>query len=359
MLEIANKFSLEGNLVSVKNYANGLVNKTFLVETTKRKYILQRINSYVFKNPLKVMNNIELITTQLCKRRIPSLQIIYTKDEKNVYYDKSDSSYYRMYNFLDTMENMTERSNYVNLEVGKAIGEFQSILSKCDTSNLVETIKDFHNTPLRLKHLERSFISLDNSSKRKQKSSPLYYYIIKEKEKISQIQQKIDKGKIPLRIAHNDTKLSNIMFDKMTKKACALVDLDTVMPGTVLFDYGDAVRTSASTVAETSTDLGLIDIDEKKFCSLTIGYLSKMYNVLSDEELDSLYNAVETIILECSMRFLTDYLENDNYFKIDYPEQNYDRALNQLTLYGKCLMKEEKLKKMTKVILNRFLENAK
>ncbi len=352
MLEIASKFNLEGNPLVVKNYANGLVNKTYLVETTKDKYILQRINNYVFKNPLKVMNNIELITRQLKEKNIPTLSIVYTKDLKNIYYDKSDNSYYRMYTFLNTMENVNEKNYHVNLEVGKAIGEFQSILVTCDTTSLDETIRDFHNTPLRLKRLEEVFQGLNNSNLRKQKSTSIYNYLLSQQAKISSIQHKIDNGIIPIRIAHNDTKLSNIMFDKTTKKALALVDLDTVMPGTVLFDYADAVRTTSSTVNETETDLSKIELDSSKFVALTIGYLSKMHNVLNQEELNSLFDAVETIILECSIRFLTDYLENDCYFKIDYPEQNYDRAINQLTLYLKCLDKETKFQKLVKLIIN-------
>lgn len=354
MLEIASKFNLEGSPLVVKNYANGLVNKTYLVETTKHKYILQRINNYVFKNPLKVMNNIELITRQLKEKNIPTLSIVYTKDLKNIYYDKSDNSYYRMYNFLNTMENVNDKSCQINLEVGKAIGEFQSILATCDTTNLNETIRDFHNTPLRLDRLEEVFQTLDSTNIRKQKSSKIYYYLISQREKISFIQHKIDKGIIPIRIAHNDTKLSNIMFDKNTKKALALVDLDTVMPGTVLFDYADAIRTTSSTVHETEKDLSKVDLDSSKFVALTVGYLSKMHTVLNQAELNSLFDAVETIILECSIRFLTDYLENDSYFKIDYFEQNYDRAINQLTLYMKCLDKETKFQELVKLIIKRL-----
>ena len=252
------------------------------------------------------------------------------------------------------MENVNDKSYQINLEVGKAIGEFQSILATCDTTNLNETIRDFHNTPLRLDRLEEVFQTLDSTNIRKQKSSKIYYYLISQREKISFIQHKIDKGIIPIRIAHNDTKLSNIMFDKNTKKALALVDLDTVMPGTVLFDYADAIRTTSSTVHETEKDLSKVDLDSSKFVALTVGYLSKMHNVLNQAELNSLFDAVETIILECSIRFLTDYLENDSYFKIDYFEQNYDRAINQLTLYMKCLDKETKFQELVKLIIKRL-----
>ncbi len=356
MLEIVDKFNLEGNPLIVKNYANGLVNKTYLVETTKHKYILQRINNYVFKNPLKVMNNIELITRQLKEKNIPTLSIVYTKDSKNIYYDKSDNSYYRMYKFLTTMENVVDKTSHVNLEVGKAIGEFQSILATCDTTNLDETIINFHNTPLRLRRLKEVYTRLDSSNSRKQKSALIYHFLISQVDIISVIQQKIDKGLIPIRIAHNDTKLSNIMFDKNTKKALALVDLDTVMPGTALFDYADAVRTTASTACEAEKELSKVDIDDAKFVALTIGYLSKMHNVLNHEELDCLFVSVETIIMECCIRFLTDYLENDTYFKIDYDEQNYDRAINQLTLYTRCLNKKEKYEKLIKLIIKRLYQ---
>lgn len=354
MMDIVNNFKIDGKPVKLEKFKNGLINKTFLVKTTKCKYILQKINEYVFKNPFIVMDNIDLITSQLQNRNIKTLNIIRTTDNKNIYFDEETTSYYRMYDFLNEMENINEKNYYTSLEVGKAIGKFQNNLSRCETYNLKETIKDFHNTPKRLDYLTKVYQSLPNNNIRKLKSKNLYDYIIGNKDKITKIQEQIDMGIIPIRIAHNDTKLNNVMFDKKTSKAVAMIDLDTVMPGTILFDFGDAVRTTASVVDEDEQNFDLIEFDDKLFSSLVTGYLSQMYDVLTIDEVNNLICAVETIIMECAIRFLTDYLENDIYFKIEYDEHNFVRATNQVILFTKCVKKEKKWENIINILMNKF-----
>ncbi len=353
-MEIVNNFNIVGQINKIEPIKNGLVNKTYLVETSKCKYILQRINNYVFKNPILVMNNIELITNKLKLNNVETLNIIKTLDNNNIYIDNLNESYYRMYDYLNTMEQVSNNDYHSCLGVGKTIGEFQKILSNTDIKLLKVTIDDFHNTPKRLNKLINLFNSVNDSNIRKQKSTWIYDYIIKNKDKVNIIQEKINNGLIPIRIAHNDTKLNNVMFDKITKKAVALIDLDTVMPGSVLFDYGDAIRTCASNSVEDDLDISLINFNDKLFASFTVGYLSKMYNVLTKEEINLLVNSVETITLECAIRFLTDYLENDVYFKIDYPEHNLVRAINQIILFNSCLFNEKRWQVLINDILNRL-----
>lgn len=354
MIEIIKNFNISGELLKFDGIKNGLVNKTYLVETSTNKYILQRINNFVFKNPVIVMNNIELITSQLKMKKIKTLNIVYTKDFKNIYYDQKDKGFYRMYDFLTTMENVNVKNYEISLEVGKVIGEFQNILSICNTNELKETITDFHNAPKRLKKLRKVYSSLKDDDDRKIKATKLYEFIINNEEKISIIQKKIDKGIIPIRIAHNDTKLNNVMFDKTSKKAVALIDLDTVMPGTILFDYADAIRTTASISNEDEKNIDLIGFDDKVFTSLSIGYLSKMYYILTNDELCNMINSIEVIIIECAIRFLTDFLERDIYFKIDYPDHNYIRAINQIELFKCCIEKEEMWSQIIKRILTKL-----
>lgn len=354
MMEVINNFNINGEIVKFDNIKNGLVNKTYLVETSTNKYILQKINNFVFKNPITVMNNIELITAELKMKNLKTLNIVYTKDCKNIYYDVKNASFYRMYDYLASLENIDDKNCKTSLEVGKAIGEFQNILSICDTDSLKETISDFHNAPKRLEKLKKVYNILKDDDERKQKVTSLYDYILKNQEKVNLIQEKIDKGIIPIRIAHNDTKLNNVMFDKTSKKAVALIDLDTVMPGSILFDFGDAIRTTASNCSEDETNIDLVGFDDKLFTSLSVGYLSKMYYILTNDEVSNMINAIEVIIIECAIRFLTDYLERDVYFKIDYPSHNYVRAINQIKLFECCIEKETKWTKIIKKILDKL-----
>lgn len=340
MIDIANQFSIDGKVLKVEDYANGLVNKTYLIVTTKKKYLMQKINHYVFRKPDLLMNNIFLITNYLKEKGIMTLSLITTK--KNELYYQDEKGYYRCYEFVEQAENIHKQSKRSSYEIGKVIGEFQSELSFLNPNLLVETIHDFHHTPKRIEKLKKVYLSSQTNLKRKEKVRVLYEYIMSQTAYISQIQLEVDKGLIPLHIVHNDTKMNNILFDKKTKKAVCLVDLDTVMPGIALFDYADAVRTTAASVKEDEVQLDKITFKDDDFVFLTVGYLSQMKNRLTEMEIEHLVQAIGTITLECAIRFLTDYLENDIYFKTDYTEHNYYRALNQVKLYQEFRKKEEK-----------------
>lgn len=352
MKDIIKNFKIKGKLIKISEVKNGLVNKTYLIKTNKALYLLQKINHYVFKNPDKLMHNINIVTKHLNKKRTRTLEIIKTIDNKLYYYD--DVNYYRIYKYIVDLKNVEVINNKTVLEVGKTIGKFQLELMDLNHDLLFETIPNFHNFISRINDLIKSYEKCNFYDIRKFKGTKYYNYIISNSQKNMLIQEKIKKGDIPLRITHNDTKLNNILFDKLNNLGVCLIDLDTVMPGSILFDYADACRSSIVTVDENSLDIDNIDLDDSKFVSLTIGYLSKIKDRLTKEETNLLVDAIGTIVIECATRFLTDYFNHDIYFKIDYEEQNLDRAINQLKLYECFLKKEEYYKSLVKIILRRL-----
>lgn len=355
MIDIVNNFKIKGKVLNVVPYANGLVNKTFLVVTTMNKYLLQKINNYVFKDPPKLMANIEKVTSHLKQKKCQTLSIIKTKDHKAYYYDEHNKAYYRLYQFLEGLYTFEPNSSQkIYLEIGKAIGSFQSHFNDFDLHNLVETIPDFHNTPQRIKKLKEVFTNCTNND-RLNKSKKLYEYIVKNQFDATIIQNKYEKGLIPKRITHNDTKLNNILFNKELEIAVCLIDLDTVMPGIAIFDFGDAVRAACATKDENSNEFTEIALDTKKVIQLLSGYLGKMYATLNKVEIELLINAIGTIILECSSRFLTDYLENDIYFKVLYDEHNLIRATNQVYLHQDYVKKKKFLNDITKQMYLRMI----
>lgn len=355
MLNIVKNFKIEGTLKDVKPYKNGLVNKTYLVTTSTKKYLLQRINKYVFKNPRIVMDNIVNVTKKLKSLNKRTLNIIMTIDDDELYFDPLSNEYFRMYDFLDNLETIELTfQDTLFFEVGKVIGDFQVSFTSFNPSLLKETIPNFHNTPYRLRHLEEVIDGKEKNEQRYEKCQSICSYLLKNKERICLIQHALDIGKIPLRITHNDTKLNNVMFEKLTHKGSCLIDLDTVMPGTMIFDFSDAVRTSCSTTKEDDPHIDLVDLDDQKFTYLLIGYLSKVKDIITKEELELLTEGIGTIIFECAVRFITDYLENDVYFKTDYPENNLVRAYNQCKLYNVFLKKEKKYQQIVKEVYKRL-----
>lgn len=354
MKEIVMTFKIDGEIKSIYPYANGLVNKTYLVITTTNKYLLQMINNYVFVEPDKLMKNIEKITNHLKRKLQLTLTIIKTKENKTYLYHEISNKYYRMYDFLGDLytRDISDNQNLC-LEIGKAIGEFQANLNDFKSDLLYETIPNFHNTPKRLTRLmEIKQTSID--SKRFVKGKEIYDYILDKKEDVYILQDSLDKGLIPLRITHNDTKLNNIMFDRKTNKARCLIDLDTVMPGIAIFDFGDAVRSSCASLSEDNNDFKNVKLSSRMTTELMIGYLSKMYIILNKKEIEHLIDAIGVIILECTIRFITDYFENDVYFHTLYDDHNLTRAYNQMYLHKSFCESQNKLKKTCLTIYNRM-----
>lgn len=360
---VLKEFFNVNNIVDVRPFGNGHINSTYIVEFPTCNYLVQRINDDVFDNPFAVMHNIEEVTTHIRKNaiyegldpRTTVLTIVFTR------YGQSmcivDDDYWRCMRFIEegeTFEQITDAN--VFREVAKAIGNFQKQLEGFHTRILVDTIKHFHDTPYRYNHF-LDVVKIDRMNRVKD-CIPEIEYVESKKDVISSIVDAIATKRIPRRVSHNDTKINNIMFSKKTGKALGLIDFDTVMKGSLLYDYGDALRLGASTAAEDETDLSKVNIRLDMFKAFTDAYLEEVKGIITDEEIKLLYDGYFIITYEVGMRFLTDFIDGDTYFalkpeqKKNRPHINLERAINQLHLAKEI----EKNKENIITIINECLE---
>ncbi len=337
-------FRLNGQPISCLCFGHGHINHTLKIVTdTGNEYILQRINKYVFKDPVKVMANASAVTNHIRKKiNDPRLSLHFIPTLEGKYYHRdSDGEFWRMYDFvhgfcLDTPEN--EQDFY---ESALAFGRFQQLLTDFPADQLYETIPNFHNTPDRFRQLKDS-IAADNMGRAASVKAEIDYALSLE-EKGSVLQHMLEAGALPLRVTHNDTKLNNVMLDRDTRKALCVLDLDTVMPGLSVHDFGDSIRFGAATVAEDEPDAGKMQLDLHLFEVYTKGFL-EIATSLTDAEIDMLPMGAFTMTLEVGIRFLKDYLDGDIYFKTKYDDHNLIRARTQLALAKDMLLKWDDMK---------------
>lgn len=347
--EICSQFDIE---TDIQSYGNGHINDTYLCETDP-KFILQRINTNVFKEPENVMENIVNVTRFLSEKitknggdpKNETLTVIYTKDKKSCY-TAADGNVFRMYHFIENSVSYDLVENPIQLYyAGRAFGKFQAMLSDFSAETLHETIKDFHNTPERVKQLECAIEN--NAANRAEYAKKEIEAALKFSKYASCITDRMADGSVPLRVTHNDTKLNNILFDKDDNEKSCVIDLDTVMPGSALFDFGDALRFGASSGAEDETDLDKIWFDLEKFEQFTKGFLQQTAHCLTETEIELLPMSVLILTYECGTRFLADYLNGDVYFKVHRENHNLDRARTQLKLVEDI---EKKLPVMSDIV---------
>jgi len=321
---------------SIAPYGNGHINDTYCVGTPR--LILQRINTNIFKDPDGLMENIENVTAFLRKKIAAeggnpdreTLTVIKTIDGKNCYkYD--DNNVFRAYIFIENTKSIETDKTYEDLhEAGIGFGRFQRMLEDFPVEILHETIPNFHHTPKRVEALKQAIA--ENKAGRKDSVQAEIDFALEKAAFADRVIKGMEEGKIPMRVTHNDTKINNILFDDKTGKAVSVIDLDTVMPGSMLYDFGDALRMGGSTGAEDETDLSKVNFDAKAFECFAKGYISEMKDSLTDDELALLPFSVMLMTYECGIRFLTDYLNGDTYFKIHREHHNLDRARNQFKL---------------------------
>lgn len=343
--EVLNAFNIESN---VEAYGNGHINDTYC--STPSKYIIQRINTSVFKDPDALMENIENVTSFLKNKIIANggdperetLTVIKTCDGKP-YYKYNDEYVFRAYLFIgDTKTIEDDKTPEDMFNAGMGFGKFHQMLSDFPAKTLHETIADFHHTPKRVEALKTA-IAEDKAGRAASVKTEIDFAL--ENSNFADVVIKgIENGDIPLRVTHNDTKINNILFDKNSGEAIAVIDLDTVMPGSMLYDFGDALRMGASTAAEDETDLSLVTLDKECFEAFAKGYLKKSKAVLTPAEIDLLPFSMKLLTYECGIRFLTDYLNGDTYFKIHREHHNLDRARNQFKLVSEIAKAEDELK---------------
>ncbi|MBQ7740559.1 MAG: aminoglycoside phosphotransferase family protein [Eubacterium sp.] len=355
--DIISQFRFEGELKSVKEFGSGHINSTYIADFGEKRYVIQKINTSVFKKPDELMTNVFSVTRFLKNLIIENggeperetLKFIRTGEGKE-YLKTTDGECYRAYIFVDNSicHNSADTPEMFK-KSGAAFGRFQSQLGDFPADTLFETIPHFHDTPWRYHNEFEPAVMSDKCGRAKNCKNEIAF--VKEREgKLYRITDALDIGDIPLRVTHNDTKLNNILFDENTGESLAVIDLDTVMPGSALYDFGDSIRFGASTAAEDEKDLSKVEINLDYFKAYADGYLSEAGNSLTDKEKELLAYSAWLITLECGMRFLTDYLNGDVYFKTDYPEHNLIRARNQLKLVSDMENKMNEMKKIIKSI---------
>lgn len=335
-------FDFSGTYLREQHCSNGHINDTSRVvyqENGKEvSYIHQRINHNVFKNIPAVMENIVHVT-RYQRQKLESagcadidrrvLTLIYTRDGKDFFRD-DDGMYWRTFRFIENARGYeVANANNQLFEAGKAFGSFQQQLSDLP-HELHETIPDFHHTPNRFKAFQRALE--EDSMNRAADARELIDYTLANQEITGKIVALLDSGELPVRVTHNDTKLNNVLIDNDTGEGICVVDLDTVMSGTILYDFGDLVRAATCNLPEDARDVSGVCVDMSAFEAILRGYLNSASGFLSDKELELLPFSAQLISLELGMRFLTDFLSGDSYFKIHRPGQNLDRCNRQYAM---------------------------
>ncbi len=361
MEKIIGQFDFKGVLKGFKPFGEGHINDTFLVMTLdgdkERKYIVQRINKNLFPNVDKLINNIRLVTDFAVKNIIKrggdpereTLNLIPLKDGSSFYEDKQTGYCYRAYVFIDnaTSYQVVEKSEDF-YQAALAFGDFANLLAEFDATRLYVVLPDFHNTVKRFANLERA-VKEDRCGRANSVKAEIDFAFAR-KNITDKITSLLDSGKMPTKVTHNDTKLNNVMIDDATGKYLTVVDLDTVMPGSICYDFGDAIRFGCNPVAEDERDLSKVNFDINLFEVFVKGYLESLADSVTKVEKDHLVWGAILMTYECGIRFLTDYLEGDTYFKTHREGQNLDRARTQFKLVSDM----EKLFDKLTAIVNKY-----
>jgi thiamine kinase-like enzyme len=344
---IAKSFALHGTLVGCERYGNGHINDTYLLvddqSGTKVRYILQRINGKVFPDPDVVMTNISQVCAHLASLEADSrrrLSLIPTREGKDWLVD-AEGSRWRCYPFIEqtrTVEKVERASEAY--ATARTFARFQNLLASYRGPALREVIVDFHHTPRRLDKL-RAAATADTQARRSQVEAELAWVFAQESW-LGRLQGALDDGSLPRRITHNDTKINNVLFDANADVGSCVIDLDTLMPGSSLADFGDLVRTATSTAAEDATDIASIDSNPEFYQALSTGWLEELAETITPLERELLPMAGAIMTCEVGIRFLTDYLDGDQYFRIKRPGHNLDRARNQFAM-TKAIMRRQAL----------------
>ena len=340
--EIFTAFDFGGQIAGALRYGEGHINDTFAVyvqtpQGEERRFILQRINTNTFTDPQGLMENIfgvtEYLAAQLAAEGLDPARgtLHFHRDNAgNLFYTDSEGGAWRLSDFIeDTVCLQQVSSDELFLTVGDTFGHFQNQLIGYPAATLHETIAKFHHTPTRYENFERA-VAADPLGRAGEIAGEIAF-VRARKADCSVLTDLLAAGKLPLRVTHNDTKLNNVLIDKATGKGLCVIDLDTVMPGLAAYDFGDTIRFGANDCAEDEADMGKVHFSTHLFEVFTKGFLGAA-TALTAEEKRTLPWGAKLMTLECGMRFLTDYLEGDTYFKIHRPGQNLDRAHTQFKL---------------------------
>ena len=346
---ILNSFNVNGSLLDYSPLGNGHINSTFLCTFDNgKKYVLQKINNYVFKDVGLLMTNYYRVTNYLYKNKVETIRIIKAKNGNP--YSKIGTEYFRLYEYIDNAV-WYEEINNLNLiyDVAKAFGKFHKTLKGFDATKIGEVIPNFHNTYQRYINLLNA-IKADKCDRVKDCLSEIKLIKSFEQE-YGVVSSAVNAGLIPLVVTHNDPKINNVLFDKDSGAIRAVIDLDTIMPSSYLYDFGDALRSLFTGDNEDSEDLSKLKVNFPIFEMYAKGYLSEMKKVLTKREIELLPFSAFLLTIECGIRFLEDYIRGDVYFKIARPDHNLIRARTQLTLANDIYQNLDKLNEIIEKLL--------
>ena len=337
----ANAFDFGGPVVcDAHHYGEGHINDTFVVwrEDHSKRFILQRINTDTFTNPVGLMENVCGVTRHLRAKILAeggdpareTLNVIPTLSGSTCYLD-ADGGAWRAYDFVEDTICLQQVGSEADFRtVAETLGKFQNQLADYPASTLHETIARFHDTPNRYANFEKALAA--DALGRAKNIAPEIEFIHAREQDCHVLLDQLAAGEIPLRVTHNDTKINNVLIDAATGKGICVIDLDTVMPGLSAYDFGDSIRFGANHSAEDEKDLSKVNLDLGLYEVFTRGFLQGADGILTEAELEYLPWGARLMTLECGIRFLTDYLDGDNYFHVCYPEQNLDRSRTQFKL---------------------------
>ncbi len=347
LLDILRGFQLDAEPVSCAPYGCGHINATYLAVTASgRRYILQKINHHTFRDVAGLMENITAVTEFLrTKTDDPRSVLTLVRTHEGASYLHAQEGYWRVYNFVeDTLCLQLPETDEDFYQSAVGFGTFQQLLADFPAEKLHETIPNFHNTPDRY----RAFLDvLDRDPMgRAAQVQPEIDFALARQAEMAALQAALTAGELPLRVTHNDTKLNNVLLDAKTRKALCVIDLDTVMPGSSLYDFGDSIRFGAATAAEDERDLSKMELSLERFRAFTRGYIRACPN-LTQKEVELLPLGAKVMTMECGIRFLTDYLDGDHYFAVHRSGQNLDRARTQFKLAADM---EKKWSDMQKIV---------
>ena len=351
---VAGGFCLSGTYLDSYATGDGHINDTYRVVTTEENYIVQRINHHVFTKPWEVMENIIGVTEHLAKKfellsdgvRRETLRFVSAKDGK-FYLQDQNGNYWRCYHFVDDARSyqMLE-SNEMFYNVGEAFGSFQRFLTDYPARTLHETIPMFHHTENRFRNfvdaVEKDICNRAGTVK------PEIEALLARESDTGLLLSGLDSGRLPLRVTHNDTKVNNVLLDIHTQKGVCVIDLDTVMPGLAAYDFGDAIRVGASTAQEDERDVSKVGFDLSRYEAFAHGFIDGTAGLLTKAEVESLPAGALLMTYENGLRFLTDYLNGDTYFKIAYTDHNLVRCRTQIRMV-ECM--EQQMDRMTEIVM--------
>ena len=355
-IDLANEnFDFDGKVNSYVRCDDGHINDTYFVNCDNAQYILQRVNTSIFTKPDELMANLVGVCDHIRKKVIEEKgdldrnvrTIIKTKAGSNYFIDP-DNGYWRAFLSIEDVVSYNQPdSTDIFYKAAKAFGHFFQQLSDYPAETLYETIPNFHNSLSRLSDFQKQ-IKEDKTGRASSVKKEIDF-ALERGYHCNYIVDRLKSGEFRLCVTHNDTKLNNILMDKNTGEGVCIIDLDTVMPGSTLFDFGDAIRFGASTAKEDETDLSKVEVDLDMFEAFTRGFLEELHTSMNRSEITSLPMGAYLMTYETAIRFLGDYINGDTYFRIDYPQQNLDRARNQFKIISEI---ENKMGDMDKIINN-------